>query len=45
MNGTSDSLAELVKVLNDAHLDPNTEVVIAPPSLYRALLHCSSAHC
>lgn len=36
MNGTHESLCELVKLLNDSHLDPNTETVIAPPSLYRA---------
>lgn len=34
MNGTHDSLKDIVKVLNDAQLDPNAEVVIAPPALY-----------
>ncbi|MBW0490941.1 hypothetical protein O181_030656 [Austropuccinia psidii MF-1] len=34
MNGTLDSLQEIVKVLNDADLNPNAEVVIAPPALY-----------
>lgn len=35
MNGTQDSLKDIVKVLNDAELDQNVEVVIAPPALYR----------
>jgi triosephosphate isomerase len=35
MNPVSrDAKQKLVKTLNDATLDPNTEVVIAPPSLY-----------
>jgi len=34
MNGTLDSLSSLIIYFNDAHLDPNTDVVIAPPSLY-----------
>jgi triosephosphate isomerase (TIM) len=34
MNGSLDSLSELVKTLNEAKLDPNTEVVIAPPCLF-----------
>jgi len=34
MNGTLESLKELVKSFNDADLDSNTEVVIAPPALY-----------
>ncbi|KAG8864137.1 triosephosphate isomerase, partial [Serendipita sp. 405] len=34
MNGSKESLSKLVKALNEASLDPNTEVVIAPPSLY-----------
>ncbi|CAG7851521.1 Triosephosphate isomerase Short=TIM; AltName: Full=Triose-phosphate isomerase [Serendipita indica DSM 11827] len=34
MNGSKASLIKLVEALNDAQLDPNTEVVIAPPSLY-----------
>jgi len=31
---TRDAKAALVKTLNEAQLDPNTEVVIAPPMLY-----------
>lgn len=34
MNGTEESLKQLVQGLNDAELDPHTEVVIAPPALY-----------
>ncbi|KAG0151153.1 hypothetical protein CROQUDRAFT_651353 [Cronartium quercuum f. sp. fusiforme G11] len=34
MNGTQDSLKSIVKVLNEAELDPKAEVVIAPPALY-----------
>ncbi|KAG8824860.1 triosephosphate isomerase [Serendipita sp. 399] len=34
MNGSKDSLTKLVKSLNEATLDPTTEVVIAPPSIY-----------
>ncbi|PVG04821.1 putative TPI1-triose-phosphate isomerase [Serendipita vermifera] len=34
MNGTKESLTKLVKALNEADLNPNAEVVIAPPSLY-----------
>jgi triosephosphate isomerase len=34
MNGTLDSLRQLVESFNDAELDTNTEVVIAPPALY-----------
>lgn len=34
MNGTLESLRQLVKSFNDADLDSNTEVVIAPPALY-----------
>lgn len=34
MNGTLESLKALVSSLDDAKLDPNTEVVIAPPSLF-----------
>jgi len=35
MNPTSREQKEnIVKILNDADVDPNTEVVIAPPSLY-----------
>lgn len=34
MNGTMESLKSLVSALDDAKLDSNTEVVIAPPSLF-----------
>ncbi|KNF00341.1 triosephosphate isomerase [Puccinia striiformis f. sp. tritici PST-78] len=34
MNGTLESLEKLVTSFNDADLDPNAEVVIAPPALY-----------
>jgi triosephosphate isomerase len=34
MNGTLDSLQQLVKSFNDAELDSNTEVVVSPPALY-----------
>ncbi|KAJ4423987.1 triosephosphate isomerase [Gnomoniopsis sp. IMI 355080] len=34
MNGTQASVKEIVKTLNDAKLDPNAEVVVAPPALY-----------
>jgi len=37
MNGTIKSIKEIVENLNNAKLDPNTEVVIAPPSLYLLL--------
>jgi len=37
MNGTIKSITEIVENLNKAQLDPNTEVVIAPPSLYLLL--------
>jgi len=38
MNGTAESIQSLVKVLNDAKLDPNVEVVVAPPAIYLALV-------
>ncbi|ROT35956.1 triosephosphate isomerase [Sodiomyces alkalinus F11] len=38
MNGTVASIKEIVKNLNDAQLDPNAEVVIAPPALYLPLV-------
>ncbi|KAL2213370.1 triosephosphate isomerase [Sarocladium strictum] len=38
MNGSISSIKEIVKNLNDADLDPNTEVVIAPPALYLLLV-------
>ncbi|KIW00039.1 triosephosphate isomerase [Verruconis gallopava] len=37
MNGTIKSIREIIHNLNNAKLDPNTEVVIAPPSLYLLL--------
>jgi len=37
MNGTIDSIKSIVKHLNDAKCDSNTEVVIAPPALYLLL--------
>ncbi|KAL1628098.1 triosephosphate isomerase [Neofusicoccum ribis] len=37
MNGTIQSIKDLVNNLNNATLDPNAEVVIAPPSLYLLL--------
>ncbi|KAF2838034.1 Triosephosphate isomerase [Patellaria atrata CBS 101060] len=37
MNGTIKSIQDIVKNLNEADLDPKTEVVIAPPSLYLLL--------
>ncbi|KAL1878833.1 hypothetical protein VTK73DRAFT_7486 [Phialemonium thermophilum] len=38
MNGTIESIKNIVKGLNEAHLDPNVEVVIAPPALYLLLV-------
>ncbi|CAK3801175.1 Triosephosphate isomerase [Lecanosticta acicola] len=37
MNGTIQSIKEIVQRLNDAKVDPNTEVVISPPALYLLL--------
>lgn len=34
MNGSKSSIKEIVERLNTARLDPNTQVVIAPPSTY-----------
>ncbi|BFZ57725.1 triosephosphate isomerase [Savitreella phatthalungensis] len=34
MNGTQNSIKSIVSALNDANLDSNVEVVIAPPSIY-----------
>jgi triosephosphate isomerase len=34
MNGTMKSIKDIVNNLNEAKLDPNVDVVIAPPSLY-----------
>jgi len=36
-NGTIDTIKQIVHNLSSAKLDPNTEVVIAPPSLYLLL--------
>ncbi|KAK3692892.1 Triosephosphate isomerase [Podospora appendiculata] len=38
MNGTIESVKAIVNNLNEAKLDPNTEVVIAPPALYLLLV-------
>ncbi|KAF2789992.1 Triosephosphate isomerase [Melanomma pulvis-pyrius CBS 109.77] len=37
MNGNIKSITDIVTKLSEAKLDPNTEVVIAPPSLYLLL--------
>jgi triosephosphate isomerase len=37
MNGTKESIKSIIKGLNDAQLDSNVEVVIAPPALYLQL--------
>jgi len=37
MNGNIKTITEIVQKLSEAKLDPNTEVVIAPPSLYLLL--------
>jgi triosephosphate isomerase len=37
MNGSVETIKKIVGYLNDAQLDNNTEVVIAPPSLYLLL--------
>lgn len=37
MNGTIKSIRDIVHNLNNAKLDPNTEVIISPPSLYLLL--------
>jgi len=37
MNGTIKSIREIVHNINNAKLDPNTEVVLSPPSLYLLL--------
>jgi len=34
MNGTTKSIKDILENLNNAKLDPKTEVVVAPPSLY-----------
>jgi len=37
MNGTIKSTTDIIRTLNDAPLDPKTEVVIAPPSIFLLL--------
>jgi len=37
MNGSVESIKKIIGYLNDAKLDPNVEVVIAPPALYLLL--------
>jgi len=37
MNGSVESIKKIIRFLNDAKLDPNVEVVIAPPALYLLL--------
>ncbi|KOS18708.1 Triosephosphate isomerase [Escovopsis weberi] len=38
MNGSKSSITEIVENLNKASLDPNTEVVVAPPAIYLHLV-------
>ncbi|SMQ48169.1 unnamed protein product [Zymoseptoria tritici ST99CH_3D7] len=37
MNGTISGIKDIIHHLNDAKLDPNTEVVVSPPALYLLL--------
>ncbi|KAI1906765.1 triosephosphate isomerase [Ophidiomyces ophidiicola] len=37
MNGTQKSITDIINNLNAANLDPNTEVVVSPPSIYLLL--------
>jgi len=37
MNGSVKSISDIIALLNNAKLDPNTEVVIAPPAIYLLL--------
>ncbi|EEQ89956.1 triosephosphate isomerase [Blastomyces dermatitidis] len=37
MNGTAQSITQIISNLNSAKLDPNAEVVIAPPAIYLVL--------
>jgi len=37
MNGSVQSISDIIALLNNAKLDPNTEVVIAPPAIYLLL--------
>jgi len=39
MNGSLESLKKIVANLNDAQLNPNAEVIIAPPAVYLLPLH------
>jgi len=41
MNGSVDSIKKIVSALNDAKLDSNVEVVVAPPTIY---LHVTREH-
>jgi len=34
MNGSAESVKKIVTVLNNANLDPNVQVVVAPPTIY-----------
>jgi len=34
MNGSIESIKKIIEGLNNAKLDPNTEVIVAPPALY-----------
>jgi len=38
MNGSAESVKKIVTILNDATLDPNVQVVVAPPCLYLILV-------
>ncbi|CCF34376.1 triosephosphate isomerase [Colletotrichum higginsianum] len=38
MNGSISSIKEIVQNLNNANLDPNTEVVVSPPAIYLQLV-------
>ncbi|GES63865.1 TPIA Triosephosphate isomerase [Aspergillus terreus] len=37
MNGTAESITSIINRLNDAKLDPSSEVVVSPPALYLLL--------
>ncbi|KAK1971859.1 triosephosphate isomerase [Colletotrichum sublineola] len=41
MNGSISSIKEIVQNLNNANLDPNTEVVVSPPAIYLQLVRDS----
>jgi len=38
MNGSAESVKKIVTILNEATLDPNVQVVVAPPCLYLILV-------